>query len=104
MTNQKSKMFERIRSMVSQIPRGTVSTYGDIAQMVGIKDARKVGWAVYGNQDPYVPCHRVVNKEGFLAEKFSLGGWREQKSRLDPEGVIFLGEKQVDLKKCRWLK
>lgn len=70
--------------------------------MAGITDARKVGWAVYENQNPNVPCHRVVNKVGYLAEKFSLGGWQEQKSRLEPEGVIFKSEKQVDLEKCRW--
>jgi methylated-DNA-protein-cysteine methyltransferase-like protein len=61
-----------------------------------------VGWAVYGNQDKDVPCHRIVNKEGYLAKKFSLGGWREQKARLEPDGVVFSEEDRVDLEKCLW--
>lgn len=96
-------LFARIRAVVAAIPRGYVSTYGDIARQVGISDARKVGWAIYNNQDPMIPCHRVVNKDGYLAKKFSLGGWEEQRRRLDPEGVTFTQQDQVDLSKCRWM-
>lgn len=98
----KSNNFQKIRELVTQIPKGKVSTYGTIAKLAGIKDARQTGWAIYNNQDPNVPCHRVVNKEGYLAKDFSLGGWQEQKRRLEPEGVIFADEMQVDLEKCLW--
>ncbi len=97
----KKNTFEKIRKIVSQIPEGRVATYGDVAKLSGLQDARIVGWAIYGNEDPHVPCHRVVNKEGYLAKKFSLGGWREQKKRLEPEGVIFVEEDRVDLEQCR---
>ena len=100
MTN--TPIFTKLRSLVSQIPKGKVSTYGSIAKMAGIKDARQVGWAIYNNQDKNVPCHRVVNKEGLLAKDFSLGGWQEQKRRLEPEGVTFLEELKVDMKKHFW--
>lgn len=97
--NKKENLFAKIRRVVSKIPRGKVLTYGQVAQMVGIKDARKVGWAVYGNQDEKVPCHRVVFADGYLATNYSLGGWQEQKKRLEMEGVKFIGEAKVDLEK-----
>ena len=96
---EKETLFTKIRTAVAKIPKGKVTTYGDIARFVGSKDARKVGWAVYGNQDTNVPCHRVVAKDGSLAEKFSLGGWQEQKQRLENDGIEFSEERKVDLEK-----
>jgi len=99
---KKEGLFNRIRKVVSQIPHGKVVTYGQVAKLIGTKDARKVGWAMYGNTDPQIPCHRVVRKDGFLAEKFSAGCWKEQKRRLEKEGITFKGEKQVDLDLHFW--
>jgi methylated-DNA-protein-cysteine methyltransferase related protein len=89
--------FQIIKNVVAKIPKGRVTTYGAIAASIGIRDARQVGWAIWGNLDPLVPCHRVVNKDGKVAEDFSLGGWQEQKSRLMAEGISFIGTKNVDL-------
>lgn len=95
-------MFEQIKILVAQIPKGKVTTYGAVAKAIGLKDARKVGWAIYDNQDPAVPCHRVVAKNGNLAEKFSLGGWEEQKARLEADGIVFTKTKSVDMDKYFW--
>lgn len=95
-------IFEKIRKIVSKIPKGKVLTYGDVAKIVGTKDSRLVGFALRGNQDPNIPCHRVIRKDGTLADGYSLGGWKEQKARLKPEGITFLKERQVDLAKHRW--
>ena len=57
-----SGFFQRVYEVVKLIPSGKVATYGQIAMILGIKDARKVGWALHANKDPNVPCHRVVNK------------------------------------------
>lgn len=100
--SSKQSRFNHIRSIVAQIPRGYVSTYGTIAAISGTRDARQVGWAVYGNQDTTVPCHRVVNKQGYLAKDFSLGGWEEQKRRLEPEGITFTEPNRVDMEKHFW--
>ena len=43
------------------------------------------------------PCHRVVNHAGRLAPHFY-----EQKQLLTEEGVIFLENNHVDMKKCGW--
>ena len=95
-------LFERIRRLVSLIPKGKVCTYGRIAKMAGIKDARKVGWALWGNQNPQIPCHRVVMADGSVAKDYSLGGGRVQKELLEKEGVIFVNSTQVDFPKCLW--
>ena len=68
-------------------------TYGQIAKILGTRDARKVGWALHANRDRAVPCHRVVSKEGKLAVNFGWGGWREQERRLEREGVELTGTK-----------
>lgn len=93
------RIFKKLRNKISQIPKGKVSTYGLIARACGIKDARQAGWAIWGNKNPKIPCHRVVSQQGFLAEKFSLGGLLEQKKRLEKENIKFLGKNRVDLKK-----
>jgi methylated-DNA-protein-cysteine methyltransferase-like protein len=92
-------IFDAIRKIVMTIPEGKVCTYGQVAGSVGINNPRIVGWALRGNQNPLIPCHRVVQKNGTLAKNFSLGGWQEQKRRLEKDGVTFISENQVDMTK-----
>jgi methylated-DNA-protein-cysteine methyltransferase-like protein len=98
-----SGFFKQVYEMVKRIPRGKVSTYGAVAKMIGTRDARKIGWALHGNNDAKVPCHRVVNKNGELASNYAFeGGWKEQKRRLLTEGITFVSETRVNLKKHFW--
>jgi methylated-DNA-protein-cysteine methyltransferase-like protein len=95
---QKNNFFERVYDIVSKIPEGRVMTYGQVAEAIGTKDARKVGFALHANKNSSsVPCHRVVNKDGRLAPGYAFGGPNEQKLRLEAEGVKFLDEDHVDL-------
>ncbi|MFC1710422.1 MGMT family protein [Patescibacteria group bacterium] len=94
----KSNFFEKVYIKTKKIPCGKVTTYGVIANSLGTKDARKVGWALHVNKDPKVPCQRVVNKNGKVSDSFGMGGWEEQKKRLLEEGVGFIDEKHVDLR------
>lgn len=57
---------------------------------------------IYGNTDPKIPCHRVVNAKGELAASYAFGGDKEQRLRLLEEDVTFTGEHRVDLKKHYW--
>ncbi len=98
----KTNFFGQVYEIVKKIPIGKVMTYGQIAEMLGTRDARKVGWALHGNTDKDCPCHRVVNKAGRLAPNFAFDGWREQKRRLAAEGVEFTDEMYVDLERCLW--
>lgn len=99
---KKSSFFTQVYEVVRKIPKGKVATYGQIAKMVGTKDARKVGYALHANKDINTPCHRVVNRKGGLSESFSFDGYIEQKRRLIREGVRFIDQKHVDLERSTW--
>ena len=96
--------FERVYTMVEQIPRGMVATYGQIARLIGEpRRARYVGFALHANPRPgIVPCHRVVFADGSLCEGFAFGGIDVQRGLLEEEGVRFTPTGQVDLAACRW--
>lgn len=98
----KGNLFKRIYSLVKKIPTGRVATYGQIAKILEIKDARKIGWALHANRDPDCPCHRVVNKEGRLAPNFAFDGPKEQRRRLLAEGISFKNQSNVDLSRHLW--
>lgn len=101
-------MWEKVYDFVKTIPAGKVATYGQVAKALGIKDTRKIGWALHANKHSLasstgksseVPCHRVVNKEGKLAENFAFNGMEEQQRRLEAEGIKFTKDGYVDLDK-----
>lgn len=83
---------------VTEIPKGKVATYAQIALMSGHRGAaRAVGNALHVN--PFfgtVPCHRVVNASGNLAPDFAFGGVDAQKRLLEAEGVVVI-DGRVDL-------
>lgn len=91
---------KRIYEAVSKIPKGYVATYGQVAEMAGDrKMARAVGNALHKNPDPErIPCYRVVNAKGELAEPFAFGGAKVQEQRLREDGIEVIDGK-VDLKK-----
>lgn len=94
------KVFEQVR----RIPRGKVSTYGQIARLIGSpRSARYVGWALRGNEEPVkTPCHRVVFKNGSLAQGYAFGDDGMQRKLLEKEGVRFIDADHVDMETCLW--
>ncbi len=91
---------KRIYEAVKRIPRGNVATYGQVAKMAGNERmARAVGNALHKNPEPgIIPCHRVVDSKGRLADDFAFGGAGIQADLLRKEGVE-VTNKTVDLKK-----
>lgn len=87
------KFFEKVWQEVSRIPKGKVATYGQIASILGTRDARRIGHALHANKDRKVPCHRVVMKDGSMAPGFAFGGPGEQMNILKSEGVKFTDDK-----------
>lgn len=62
-----------------------------------------VGFALHVNPEPgVIPCHRVVNRFGGLADAFAFGGINRQRQLLEQEGVTFTAEGNVDLVKHMW--
>ena len=88
-----------VMSVVAEIPKGKVATYGQIARLIGKeKNSRLVGKILshagyYGDY----PCQRVVNHAGRLAP-----GWPEQGDLLRAEDVELKDDGRVDLKKYGW--
>ncbi len=93
---------ERIYLVVRQIPAGKVSTYGDIAAIVGGCTARMVGYAMAAADDS-VPWHRVINAQGKISPRGDGSGEQLQRARLEDEGIHFSGEGKVNLRLVRWL-
>ena len=92
-------LIYEILSVVDEIPEGKVASYGQIARLTGRdKNARLVGkiLSMSGFYGQY-PCHRVVNHAGRPAP-----GFLEQRERLEAEGVCFLANGCVDMKRFQW--
>ena len=96
--------FQRVYDVVKCIPRGQVTTYGQIARLLGNpRMSRVVGYALHVNPEPSViPCHRVVNRFGGLADAFIFGGIHQQRLLLEQEGVHFTADDRVDLARHMW--
>lgn len=94
---------KRIYEAVQKIPKGTVATYGQIAELAGDKKmARAVGNALHKNPDPEkIPCYCVVNAKGELSGAFAFGGADEQAKRLEADGIEVINGR-VDLRKYGW--
>lgn len=97
-----STVQERIYLVVRQIPVGKVSTYGDIAAMVGNCTARMVGYAMAAANDT-VPWHRVINAQGKISPRGDGLGEQIQRTRLEEEGIGFNSDGKVNLRFVRWL-
>lgn len=97
-------LFNEVYEVCKKIPKGKVTTYGDIAFIIGRpRCSRQVGWALHGNPEPgIIPCHRVVNRFGNLSGAFAFGGANRQKELLEAENVEVSEENIVDLNKYLW--
>jgi methylated-DNA-protein-cysteine methyltransferase related protein len=81
--------LQAIWHVVAAIPRGQVSTYGDVARAAGLPGrARQTGYALrLMPPDMHLPWHRVVGAGGRIVFPKSSGHHREQARRLRSEGV-----------------
>ncbi len=97
--------FEEVYKIVSNIPEGSIMTYGMIATMLGNpRSARIVGYAMHdAPADRHLPCHRVVNKEGRLSPE-AIFGEGNQRRLLEQEGITFKENGCIDMNKhlVRW--
>jgi methylated-DNA-[protein]-cysteine S-methyltransferase len=101
---------QAILRILAEVPRGKVTTYGDLAKELAKRDprwspsaSRAVGTTMRNNPcGPQIPCHRVIKSDG------SVGNFRggekgavdEKIGMLRVEGVTVLNGK-IDLKTYR---
>ncbi len=93
------KFSERVLELTGRIPRGKVTTYGEIARALGNpKASRAVGTALKKNKCPEaIPCYRVVHSGGSVEGYSARGGTREKIRRLRKDGIAVRSGK-IDLK------
>jgi methylated-DNA-[protein]-cysteine S-methyltransferase len=102
-----SPFRRKVYSLLYQIPRSRVTTYGAIAEKTGSRRyARAVGAAVGSNPMPLlIPCHRVVlsslrvGSYGIPSRR-PFEGSQMKRQLLEREGVRFLKNKISD--ECLW--
>jgi methylated-DNA-protein-cysteine methyltransferase related protein len=96
--------FNAVYDIVEKIPRGKVTTYGQIAAIIGThNNARVVGWAMRAApEERKLPCHRVVNKTGVLSPSYVFGDAAFQRAMLEAEGVTFKEDGRINIKKHLW--
>jgi O-6-methylguanine DNA methyltransferase len=93
--------FERkVLTIVSRIPVGRVTTYGDIARLAGKPGAaRAVGNIMRRGDRPGLPYHRVIAAGGGLGGYSSL---QLKRSLLSAEGVTVTPRRVVGFAKIQW--
>ena len=77
---------EAVYDIMTQIPKGKVVTYGEIAALMGQpQKSGHVGVAIKGALERGLPCHRVVFSE-----------------LLKAEGVVIKKNGKVDMRQSAW--
>ncbi len=101
MVSKESGFRDRVESMVAQIPKGRVMTYGQIAALCGSPIAARIVGGIAHFGDPTLPWQRVVNKQGGLASGYP-GGRAGHKAHLENEGIKVSDEYRVHLNELLW--
>lgn len=100
------RFFTHVYRLVSQVPKGKIVTYGQVAALLGApRAARAVGTALRYLPRPLsrtVPWQRVLNAAGGISLRGDVVRSEEQRWLLENEGIEFNRQGKVNLKKYRW--
>ena len=92
------RIEEKIYCKLLQVPEGYVTTYGNLAKAINLKNGQRVvGKIMKNNPFPVIiPCHRVVKSDG------TIGGYaygsETKKNMLSEEGLEINNNKILDFK------
>ena len=88
---------QKVYKKLLEVPKGQITTYGELAKAVGLKNGPRVIGKIM-NKNPYpviVPCHRVVMSTG------KVGGYAYGENiktkMLNDEGIQIKNGKILDL-------
>jgi|TARA_B100000029_G_scaffold74485_1_gene66361 methylated-DNA-[protein]-cysteine S-methyltransferase len=90
------RLEDKVYKKLLDVPSGKITTYGELAKAVGLKNGqRKIGQIMKNNPLPVViPCHRVVKSDG------TIGGYafgvEIKVNMLSKEGVKISKSKILD--------
>ncbi len=107
-----NNFYIKVYKVVQQIPKGKVTSYGRIAEMIGHPNAaRAVGYALSAlrnpdSNSPYtsqtVPWFRVVNSQGRISINHRETTANRQALILQEEGVEIGPNLKINLEKHLW--
>lgn len=95
---------QKVEQLMSALPVGKVTTYGDLAAMAGHPYAAQVVGGIAHHGNPELPWHRLVNRFGGLASGYPYppGGREGQAVRLAEEGISSTDNIVDNFEKLRW--
>ena len=89
---------QKCYELLSKIPKGKISTYKQIANILNTKAYRAVGNAMANNPNPIIsPCHRVIKSNGYIGG-YTLGV-KKKISLLKNEGIVIKKKEIIDFEK-----
>lgn len=96
----------RVITLIKQIPRGRVATYGQIAALAGKPHAaRGVGWILNSCAESHrLPWQRVINSKGSISFPKKSAEYKKQRSLLRKEGVAVSLQGNILLENYIWQK
>ena len=101
-----TNFYDKVYALVKKIPKGKITTYGRIANLLGKpRAARAVGYALNSLKKfeiNEIPWQRVINSKGEISFKGDVYRANLQRKLLEQEGIIFNIVGQVDFKKFGW--
>jgi methylated-DNA-protein-cysteine methyltransferase-like protein len=99
---KQTKSWDAVYKLVKKIPRGRVTTYGELAKKLRLPGgARVAGYAMAGCPSGRgIPWHRVVGAGGRLLIREPYASL--QRKLLETEGVSLAGTR-VDMKRHSWI-
>ena len=104
MNPKEESFFEKVYEVVRRIPEGRATSYGAIAESIGLKiSARMVGWAMnaaHSRSD--VPAHRVVNRNGLLTGRHHFSPPELMQQLLENEGVKIENNQILNFEEVFW--
>ena len=89
----------RVYKKLLKVPRGKITTYGELAKAVGIQNGQRAIGKIM-NRNPYpviIPCHRVVKSDGKIGGYFY--GDKVKTKMLSDEGITIKNGKVQDWEK-----
>lgn len=103
---QISEFTKSVLEAIKKIPEGKVATYKQIAELAGKpQGARGVAWILHSCSTRYkLPWHRVLNSGGSISFEKKTRNFKDQKRKLEREGVILNVDGELDLKRFQWKK
>ncbi len=94
---EREEYVEAVLSLVERIPEGRVTTYGALAEAVGVGGPRQVGAVMSAYGGP-VPWWRVVHADGTPAQVHDGAAQAQHRA----EGTPLRPSGRVDLAQAMW--